>query len=86
MARRVTSKPVGTKASRTLSSGSTGKASKTAGASALAQRSPPKHTSQKAASASSQVLRDGRTSAQSKSAAGSTLSQRGGSRTGKGKK
>ena len=86
MARRVTSKKVATKASHTLRSKSTGKASKTASGSALVQVSPPKRTSKKAASASSKVLRDGRTSAKSKSAAASALSQKRGGKTNKSKK
>ena len=74
--RRVTSKPAASKASKTLTTKSTGKASKTAGGSALSQRkAPAKQTGKQAASAASKTLRDGRTSAASKSAAGSTLSQ-----------
>lgn len=75
------SKVTGTKAahnaSQVLANSSTGKNSKTAAASALAQVAAPKSvTSSAAASSASQVLRDGRTSAASKSAAGSALSQR----------
>ena len=74
--RKVTSKPAATSASKTISSKSTGKASKTAGGSALSQhKAPAKQTSKKAASAASKTLRDGRTSKSSKSAAGSALSQ-----------
>ena len=73
---KVTSKPVATKASETLSSKSTCKDSKSASASALSQtNAPKKETQPKAASAASRTLSDGRTSDKSKSAAGSTLSQ-----------
>lgn len=76
--KKVTSKPVATKASKTLKSESTGKASKKAAGSALSQtKSPRKQTSEAAASAASKVLRDKRTSASAKSAAGSALSQAG---------
>jgi hypothetical protein len=75
-ASKVTSKPVATKASQTLSSGSTGNTSKSAAGSALSQTGAPKReTSPKAATAASKTLTDGRTSAASKSAAGSALSQ-----------
>jgi hypothetical protein len=73
---KVTSRKVAKKASGVLRSKSTGKKSKTAAASALAQtKSPKKTTSSKAASAASKVLRDGRTSKASKSAAASALVQ-----------
>ncbi len=72
----VTSKPAARRASKTLSSSETGKASKSAAGSALSQRkSPGKVTSTPAATAASQVLRDGRTAGASKSAAGSALAQ-----------
>lgn len=82
MARKeVTSKPAARNASKTLSSASTGKASKSAAGSALSQRKAPKKaTSSAAASAASKVLRDGRTSKASKSAAGSALAQKPASR------
>lgn len=75
MATKVTSHSVATRASKVLSSATTGKSSKAAAGSALSQVSPPKVTSAKAATAASAVLRDGRTSAASKSAAGSVLAQ-----------
>jgi len=59
-----------------LSSGATGKASKSAAGSSLSQVAPKKVTSPSAASAASKVLRDGRTSSPSKSAAGSALAQK----------
>ncbi len=76
----MTEKQTGTKAatsaSKVLSSKADGKASKTAAASALTQKSSPQETTgKKAAAAASKVLRDGRTSKDSKSAAGSALSQ-----------
>lgn len=72
----VTSQPVAKKASQTLSSGSTGKQSKSAAGSALSQTgAPKKETSPKAATAASKTLTDGRTSKASKSAAGSALAQ-----------
>ena len=74
--KKKTSKPAGSSASKTLKSKSTGKASKSAAGSALAQRRTTKVTSSKAASSASKVLRDGRTSKRSKSAAGSALSQK----------
>lgn len=64
------------KAATVLSSSSTGKASKSAAGSALAQVIPKKVTSTQVATAASKVLRDGRTSSASKSAAGSALSQK----------
>lgn len=75
MATKTTGPKAATKASSVLTSPSTGKSSKSAAGSSLAQVSPKKVTSTKAASAASKVLRDGRTSAASKSAAGSALSQ-----------
>lgn len=76
MNKKVTSKPVASKASSNLKSSSTGKVSKTASGSALSQTATPKkQTSARAASAASKVMRDGRTSAKSKSAAASTLAQ-----------
>ena len=76
--KKVTSKRVATKASKTLRSNSTSKTSKIAAGSALSQtKSPKRQTSSKAASAASKTLRDGRTSKASKSAAGSALSQKG---------
>ncbi len=73
---KVTSSRVATKAAKVLKSKSTGKNSKTAAASALAQtKAPTKVTSKKTASIASQVLRDKRTSKSSKSVAGSALSQ-----------
>jgi hypothetical protein len=75
--KEVTSKKAARSASKTLSNPSTGKASKSAAASALAQRnSPKKQTSSGVATAASKVLRDRRTSKDSKSAAGSALTQR----------
>jgi len=74
--RKVTGKSAATKASKTISTKSTGKSSKTAGGSALSQRkAPAKQTGKQAASASSKTLQDARTSKASKSAAGSALSQ-----------
>ena len=74
---KVTRPKAASNASKTMRSGNTGKKSKTASGSALAQtKAPKKVTSRKAASAASQVLRDGRTSRASKSGAGSALSQR----------
>lgn len=76
--RKVTSKKAASAASKTIRSKSTGKASKTAGGSALSQRKAPrKQTSTRAAKAASKTLRDGRTSKASKSAAGSALAQKG---------
>lgn len=64
-------------AARVLDSPSSGRASKTAAASALTQsRAPKERTSSRAATATSQVLRDGRTSAAAKTAAASALAQR----------
>lgn len=76
MVTKVTSKQIAKTSSTVLSSRSTGKASKAAAGSELAQVAPRKITSAIAASAASQVLRDGRTSAAAKSAAGSALAQR----------
>ena len=74
--KRVTSRRVAKKASSTLRSSSTGKASKSAAGSALSQtKAPKKQTSKKAAANASKTLRDGRTSKKSKSAAGSALAQ-----------
>lgn len=74
--KEVTSKSAARSASKTLSSPSTGKASKSAAGSALSQRNAPeKQTSSAAAKAASKVLRDVRTSKDSKSAAGSALTQ-----------
>jgi len=64
-------------ASRTLRSADTGKTSKTAAGSALAQAGTSKRTAAKAATAASRTLRDGRTADASKSAAGSALAQAG---------
>ncbi len=72
---KVTGNQAAKAASTTLTSNSTGKASKSAAGSALSQVAPKKATSTSAASAASKVLRDGRTSAASKTAAGSALSQ-----------
>ncbi len=73
---KVTGTTAATAASKTLTSQSTGAASKIAAASALSQTGAPrKQTGAAAASAASQVLRDGRSSAQSKTAAGSALAQ-----------
>jgi hypothetical protein len=81
--KEVTSKPAARSASKTLSSPSTGKASKSAAGSALSQRkAPEKQTSPAAAKAASKVLRDGRTSKDSKSAAGSALTQARGAKGG----
>lgn len=75
--KEVTSTPAASSASRTLSSTSTGKASKSAAGSALSQHNAPeKTTSSAAATAASKTLRDGRTSKDSKSAAGSALTQK----------
>ena len=76
MGSKVTGSRAASKSSAVLTSGSTGKASKTAAGSSLSQVSPPKVTSAKAATSASAVLRDGRTSAASKTAAGSALAQR----------
>lgn len=73
------------KASAVLRSGDTGKSSKSAAGSALAQKDSTKVTSQRAATSASRVLRDGRSSASAKSAAGSALSQSGGGKSGGGK-
>lgn len=63
-------------AAKTLKSPSTGKASKTAAASALTQYKAPKEsTSKGAAKAASKVLRDGRTAKASKTAGASALAQ-----------
>jgi predicted XRE-type DNA-binding protein len=78
--RKKTGKSAASKASKTLTSKSTGKASKSAAGSALSQRKSSKVTSQKAASAASKTLRDGRTSKASKSGAGSALSQKHGAK------
>jgi hypothetical protein len=78
MATKVTGPKAARSSSSVLTSGSTGKASKSAAGSALSQVAPPKATSAKAASAASAVLRDGRASQASKSAAGSALAQRAG--------
>ncbi len=76
--KKVTGKKAASAASKTIRSTGTGKASKTAGGSALSQRkAPKKQTSSRAATAASKTLRDGRTSKASKSAAGSTLAQKG---------
>jgi transcriptional regulator with XRE-family HTH domain len=71
-----TGQKAASRASKTLRSGSTAKASKSAAGSALSQTKTSKTTSSKAAGAASKTLRDGRTSKVSKSAAGSTLSQK----------
>ena len=74
--KKTTGKTAATKASETLASPDTGKASKSAAGSALSQRkAPAKQTSKAAATKASKTLTDGRTSAASKSAAGSALSQ-----------
>lgn len=75
MATKSTGPKVAKEALSVLSSKSTGKASKSAAGSTLAQVMPAKATSQKAATAASKVLRDGRTSPASKSVAASALSQ-----------
>lgn len=75
MATKSTKPKVAKKASAVLSNSSTGKASKSAAGSALAQVNPAKMTSRKVATAASKVMRDGRTCAASKSVAGSALSQ-----------
>jgi hypothetical protein len=72
----MTSQSAGKSASNTLRSDDTGKSSKSAGGSALSQRTPGKETSSAAATAASRTLSDGRTSKDSKSSAGSTLTQR----------
>jgi hypothetical protein len=72
-----TGKKAASNASRTLRSGSTAKASKSAAGSALSQRkAPAKDTSAAAAKSASKALRSGSTGARTKSAAGSALSQR----------
>lgn len=77
MATKETSPRIARAASHVLTSPSTGAASRTAAASALAQTaSPERETSAAAATAASEVLRDGRTSKESKSAAASALAQR----------
>ena len=74
--KKTTGKRASQAASRVLRSADTGKASKTAAASALTQsRTKRETTSAAAAKAASQVLRDERTSKDSKSAAGSALAQ-----------
>lgn len=75
MATKSTRPKAAKKAATVLSSTSTGKASKSAAGSTLAQVNPAKVTSKKAATAASKVLRDNRTSSPSKTAAGSALSQ-----------
>lgn len=75
-ANKVTSPKVAKKASSNLKSSKTGKATKSASGSALAQAKTKKVTSAKAATAASKVLRDGRTGNKSKSAAASALSQK----------
>lgn len=71
-----TSKKAAKAASKTLRDKSTGKASKSAAGSALAQsKNPIEMTSPKAGKAASKVLRDGRTAKTSKTAAASTLAQ-----------
>lgn len=74
---RKTGDKAATAASKTLRSNDTGKASKAAAGSTLAQAGTTKRTGTKAAKAASGTLRDGRTSAASKTAAGSALSQAG---------
>ena len=75
--KEITSKPAARSASKTLSSSSTGKASKSAAGSALSQRKALEMTtSSAAAKAASKTLRDGRTAEDSKSAAGSALTQK----------
>lgn len=75
--KEVSSTPAARSASKTLSSSSTGIASKSAAGSALSQhKAPEKATSAAAATAASKTLRDGRTSKDSKSAAGSALTQK----------
>ena len=76
MAQRATSKRVTTKASGTLKSKSTGKASKTASRSKLSQNSPQKRTTKEDAKVASRTLRNNKKSAQSKSMAGHVLSKR----------
>jgi hypothetical protein len=70
-----TSREAASAASGTLRSDDTGKDSKTAAASTLAQAGNARQTRDEAATAASKTLRDGRTSENSKSAAGSALSQ-----------
>lgn len=78
---KVTGSKAATNASATLRSKETGKNSKKAAGSTLAQTGPPKKaTSASAAKAASKVLQDGRTSKASKSAAGSALAQKKGSK------
>lgn len=75
--KKETGEKAASNASKTLKSKSTGKASKAAAGSALAQTAAPnKQTSSGAAHAASKTLRDGRTSKASKSAAGSALAQK----------
>lgn len=76
MVTKVTGNKAAQKSSTVLSSNATGKASKTAAASALSQVALAKTTSSKAATTASAVLRDGRTSAAAKNAAASALAQR----------
>lgn len=77
MSKKTTGPKAASAAGRVLASPSTGKASRTAAASALTQVGNSREaTSRAAASAASKVMRDGRTSAASKTAAGSALSQR----------
>lgn len=72
MATKITGPNAAKKASIVLSSNSTGKSSKSAAGSTLAQVSHAKMTSNKAATEASKVLNDGRTSSASKTAAGIT--------------
>jgi len=74
---KVTRSRAATNASATLRNEETGRDSKTAAGSTLAQtHEPKKATSDSAAKAASKVLRDGRTSKASKSAAASALAQK----------
>ena len=74
--KKVTGKEAATNASTTMRDKTTSKNSKTANASALAQRkAPEKQTSSNAAAKASNVMSDGRTSKTSKSGAASALSQ-----------
>lgn len=76
MTKKTTGKKAGTAASKTLSDGRTGAASKSAAASALSQRVEGRTTGTKAAKAASDVLQNPSTGPRSRTAAGSTLSQK----------
>jgi hypothetical protein len=75
--KEVTSKPVASKAAKTLGNPSSSKAEKSAAGSALSQhKAPNKQTSSSAAKAASKVLNSSSASKTAKSSAASTLTQR----------